>query len=123
MVQPTPDRVRLSGMRFRAIHGVYDFERIEPQDFVIDVDCELTQPAESDDLATTVDYAELSRAIAADVTGQAVNLIETLAERIAATCLSRPQLQAVEVTVHKPGARMPVELTDIAVTIVRRRNR
>lgn len=123
MAEPTPDRVRLSGMRFRATHGVYDFERVEPQDFVIDVDCELERPAESDDLASTVDYAELSRAIAADVTGRPVNLIETLAERIAATCLRRPQLQAVQVTVHKPGARMPVELTDIAVTITRRRPR
>ncbi|MFT3833081.1 MAG: dihydroneopterin aldolase [Micropruina sp.] len=123
MAEPTPDRVRLSGMRFRATHGVYDFERVEAQDFVVDVDCELERPAESDELASTVDYAELSGAIAADVTGQPVNLIETLAERIAATCLSRPQVRAVQVTVHKPGARMPVELTDIAVTITRRRPR
>ncbi len=123
MAEPTPDRVRLSGMRFRATHGVYDFERVEPQDFVVDVSCELARPAQSDELSSTVDYAELASAIGADVTGEPVNLIETLAERIAATCLSRPQVQAVQVTVHKPGARMPVELTDIAVTINRRHSR
>ena len=55
------------------------------------------------------------------VTGEPVDLIETLAERIAATCLSRPLVSAVEVTVHKPQARMPVELADVAVTITRRR--
>ncbi|MFT4216924.1 MAG: dihydroneopterin aldolase [Micropruina sp.] len=121
MAQSTPDRVRLTGMRFRTTHGVYDFERVEPQDFVIDVSCELAPRPASDDLATTVDYAELSRAIAADVCGEPVNLIETLAERVAATCLSRPPVAAVEVTVHKPEARMPVELADVAVTITRRR--
>lgn len=119
MAVSQPDRVRLTGMRFDATHGVYDFERVEPQAFVVDVDCRLSQRPSSDDLATTVDYAELSRAIAADVTGEPVNLIETLAERIAATCLSRPLIEAVEVTVHKPDARMPVELADVAVTITR----
>lgn len=122
MGKPSPDRVRLTGMRFRTTHGVYDFERVEPQDFVVDVTCELAPRPDSDELATTVDYAELSRAIAADVTGDPVNLIETLAERIAGTCLSRPLVSAVEVTVHKPQARMPVELADVAVTITRRRS-
>mgnify|MGYP001544772406 FL=1 len=121
MAEPSPDRVRLTGMRFRATHGVYDFERVEPQDFVVDVTCDLAPRTASDDLATTVDYADLARAIAGDVTGEPVNLIETLAERIAATCLSRPLVSAVEVTVHKPQARMPVELADVAVTITRRR--
>lgn len=121
MAEPKPDRIRLTGLRFSATHGVYDFERVEPQPFIVDVECELAPRPASDDLATTVDYAELSRAIAADVTGEPVNLIETLAERVAATCLSRSAIQSVEVTVHKPGARMPVELADIAVTITRSR--
>ncbi len=122
MAEPIPDRVRLTGMRFRTTHGVYDFEREEPQDFVVDVTCDLASRPVADALATTVDYAELSRSIAADVLGEPVNLIETLAERIAVTCLSRPQVSSVEVTVHKPQARMPVELADVAVTITRRRS-
>ena len=69
----------------------------------------------------TSDYAELARVIAADVTGEPVNLIESLAERIARTCLRHPLVGAVEVTVHKPNAVMPVELTDITVTITRSR--
>jgi 7,8-dihydroneopterin aldolase/epimerase/oxygenase len=122
MAEASPDRVRLTGMRFRATHGVYDFERVEPQDFVIDVSCQLAPRPASDELDTTVDYAELAGAIAADVTGEPVNLIETIAERVAASCLSRPLVAAVEVTVHKPEARMPVELADVAVTITRRRS-
>ena len=82
-MQAMPDRVRLTGMRFSATHGVYDFERAQAQTFVVDVTCELQPRPDSDDLATTVDYAELSRAIAADVTGDPLNLIESLAERIA----------------------------------------
>jgi dihydroneopterin aldolase len=108
-------------MRFSATHGVYDFERAQPQTFVVDVTCELLSRPDSDELATTLDYAELARVIAADVTGEPVNLIESLAERIARTCLRHPLVGAVEVTVHKPNAVMPVELTDITVTITRSR--
>lgn len=123
MAEPRPDQIRLTGMRFSATHGVYDFERVDPQTFIVDVECDLAPRPASDDLATTVDYAELSRAIAADVTGEPVNLIETLAERVAATCLSWSAIESVEITVHKPDARMPVELADVAVTITRSRTR
>ena len=51
---------------------------------------------------------------------QPVNLIETLAERIAATCLSSPLVSRVEVTVHKPDAPVGLALSDISVTITRR---
>jgi len=119
MAAAVPDRVRLIGMRFSANHGVYDFERNHPQDFVVDLTCELSPRENSDELTTTVDYAELSRVVAADVTGPPVNLIETLAERVAASCLRHPAIAAVEVTIHKPDASMPVELTDVAVTITR----
>ena len=123
MAAVVPDRVRLTGMRFSAIHGVYDFERVQPQDFVIDLTCDLLPRRNSDDLATTVDYAALASAVAADVTGAPLNLIESLAERVAATCLQHPLIASVEVTVHKPDASMPVELTDVAVIIFRSRTR
>ena len=116
-----PDLVRLTGMRFSAIHGVYDFERVRPQSFVVDLTCELLPRPKSDELSTTVDYAELSRAVGDDVTGEPVNLIESLAERIAGTCLAHPLIAAVTVTVHKPDAVMPIALADISVTIRRSR--
>ncbi|MBK8448130.1 MAG: dihydroneopterin aldolase [Micropruina sp.] len=121
MAAIVPDRVRLTGLRFSAIHGVHEFERTRPQTFVVDVTCELMPRQQSDELASTVDYAELSREIEAAVTRDPVNLIETLAERIAATCLHHSLVGAVEVTVHKPDAPMPVQLSDVAVTIRRSR--
>lgn len=121
MAGTIPDLVRLTGMRFSAIHGVYDFERVRPQSFVVDLTCELLPRPNSDELSTTVDYAELSRAVGDDVSGEPVNLIESLAERIAGTCLEHPLIAAVTVTVHKPEAAMPVELADVSVTIRRSR--
>ena len=54
-MQAMPDRVRLTGMRFSATHGVYDFERAQPQTFVVDVTCELLSRPDSDELATTLE--------------------------------------------------------------------
>ncbi len=121
MAEAVPDQVRLTGMRFSAIHGVYAFEREQPQTFIVDLICHLRPRPNSDELNTTVDYAELSRAVAEDVMGEPLNLIESVAERVAATCLRLPLIRTVEVTVHKPNAQMPVELTDVAVTIIRSR--
>lgn len=119
MAAAEPDLIRLTGLRFSAIHGVYDFEREEPQSFVVDLTCELAPRPDADDLATTVDYAALSRSVEAVVLGDPVNLIETLAQRIATACLAEPLLERVTVTVHKPQAAMPVALDDVAVTITR----
>lgn len=123
MAEPKPDRIRLTGLRFSATHGVYDFERVEPQPFIVDVECELAPRPASDDLATTVDYADLSGRIAAVVTGEPVNLIETLAERIAAICLDHPLVATADVTVHKPEAQLPVDLADVSITLTRSRIR
>jgi dihydroneopterin aldolase len=115
-----PDQIRLTGIQVTARHGVYAAEKVTPQLFVIDVACGLRPRPDSDDLATTVDYAELSRQVA-DVAGaDSVDLIETLAERVAATCLANPLVAEVEVTVHKPQAPLPVPVADVAVTITRR---
>ena len=115
-----PDRITLTGIQVSARHGVYAEEKVTPQLFVIDVTCSLAAPASADDLATTVDYAELSEQIAAAAAAGSVDLIETLAERVAAVCLAEPKIAEVEVTVHKPQASMPVVVTDICVTITRR---
>lgn len=123
MAAAKPDLIQLTGLRFSAAHGVYDFERVEPQAFVVDLTCELAPRSAADELSTTVDYAALSLVVESVVLGEAVSLIETLAQRIATACLAEPLLERVTVTVHKPQAAMPVELDDVAVTITRSRNR
>nr|WP_159944104.1 MULTISPECIES: dihydroneopterin aldolase [unclassified Nocardiopsis] len=117
------DRVALRGLRARGHHGVFDFERREGQDFVVDAVLHLdTAPAAaSDDVADTVHYGLLADRLVAVVTGEPVNLIETLAERLARECLSEPLVERAEVTVHKPSAPIGHEFADVAVTVVRDR--
>ncbi|GAB2942862.1 dihydroneopterin aldolase [Micromonospora polyrhachis] len=117
------DRIVLTGLRARGRHGVYDFERAQGQDFVIDValDLDLGPAARSDDVTDTVHYGELAEELVSIVTGDPVNLIETLADRLAAACLADQRVAAATVTVHKPQAPIPHEFADVAVTMTRRR--
>lgn len=117
------DRITLAGLRARGRHGVYDFERAQGQEFVVDVvlELDLGPAARSDDVADTVHYGELAERLVAVVTGDPVNLIEALADRLAVVCLADPRVGAVTVTVHKPQAPIPHEFADVAVTLRRQR--
>lgn len=119
----TRDRVVLRGLRAHGHHGVYPEERASGQPFVVDVvlGLDLTGAGRSDDLADTVHYGELAQRVLAVVEGEPVNLLETLAARVAELCLTYPSVEEVEVTVHKPEAPVGVPFEDVAVTIVRSR--
>jgi 7,8-dihydroneopterin aldolase/epimerase/oxygenase len=122
-VARTRDRITLTGVRVRAHHGVFDVEREQGQEFVIDVSVavDLSAAASGDDLRRTVHYGELAEAVVGAVERDPVDLIETVAERVAAVALAHPAVEEVEVTVHKPEAPIPVPFADVAVTIVRGR--
>lgn len=115
------DRIALRGLRARGNHGVFDFERRDGQDFVVDAVLYLdTRPAAAgDDIADTVHYGLLADRLVAIVTGEPVNLIETLAERLAAECMVEPLVEGVELTVHKPSAPIEHEFEDVSVTVTR----
>ena len=117
------DRIRISGIAATGFHGVFDHERRDGQTFIADVVIHLdTRPAAAgDDLARTVDYGEVARAVAAVITGEPADLIETVAERIAAVVLVIEAVAAVDVTLHKPGAPIPVPFGDVTVEIHRSR--
>jgi dihydroneopterin aldolase len=119
----TADRIVLSGLRARGRHGVYDFERGQGQDFVVDavLELDLAPAARSDDLADTVNYGELAGRLVAIVAGEPVNLIETLADRLITACLADARVRVATVTVHKPSAPIPHEFADVAVTMSRDR--
>ncbi|HEY0168382.1 MAG TPA: dihydroneopterin aldolase [Jatrophihabitans sp.] len=118
-----PDRICLSGLRVRGRHGVFDFERADGQDFVVDVELEFDTraAAASDQLSDTVHYGELAEALAAVIAGEPVNLLETLAGRLCRVCLADARVQAATVTVHKPQAPIALSFGDVAVTIRRER--
>jgi dihydroneopterin aldolase len=115
------DQITLSGLRTRGHHGVYDFERAQGQDFVVDVllELDLSAAAASDDVADTVHYGELADRLVKIVEGEPVNLLETLADRLAAACLLDGRVSAATVTVHKPQAPIPHEFADVSVTLRR----
>ncbi|MQA94465.1 MAG: dihydroneopterin aldolase [Streptosporangiales bacterium] len=117
------DRVALRGLTARGRHGVFEHERREGQDFVVDVVLRIDtrEAARTDDLARTVDYGGLADRLVAVVEGDPVDLIETLAARLAEVCLREALVREVEVTVHKPQAPIPHRFADVAVTIHRRR--
>ncbi|MDN5634070.1 MAG: 2-amino-4-hydroxy-6-hydroxymethyldihydropteridine diphosphokinase [Brevibacterium sp.] len=116
-----PDRIELRGLTVRGNHGVFDFERREGQDFVIDVTLHVSvsRAAASDDIADTVHYGDLADDVAHIVEDNTFDLIETLASRIAEHCLDLAE--HVEVVVHKPGAPIQRSFSDVSVTVVRSR--
>jgi dihydroneopterin aldolase/2-amino-4-hydroxy-6-hydroxymethyldihydropteridine diphosphokinase len=117
------DRIRLTGLVARGHHGVFEHERRDGQDFAVDVvlELDLRAAAATGDLTRTVHYGELAGALAGDVRGEPVDLLETLAERLLRTCLADPRVEAAEVVVHKPQAPIPETFGDVAVAVRRTR--
>lgn len=119
------DRIELRGLRVRGHHGVFDHERRDGQDFVLDVVlwADLARAGATDDLADTVDYGALAETVAAVVAGPPRDLIETVAGEVAERVLADARVEAVEVTLHKPRAPIARAFDDVAVVVVRRRQR
>jgi dihydroneopterin aldolase len=118
-----PDRIELRGLRVRGHHGVYEHERRDGQDFVVDITVwmDLTAAARSDRLEDTLDYGALAQRAAAIVGGPPCNLIEAVAGRVADDVFADVRVHTVEVVLHKPQAPIPLEFADVAV--VARRSR
>ncbi|HEX9833043.1 MAG TPA: dihydroneopterin aldolase [Mycobacterium sp.] len=117
------DRIELRGLTVRGHHGVFEHERRNGQDFVVDITVwvDLVAAAASDELTDTLDYGTLAQRAADIVAGPARNLIETVATEIAEDVMSDERVDAVEVAVHKPAAPIPLTFADVAV--VARRSR
>jgi dihydroneopterin aldolase len=125
MTEPTaiPDRIAVRGVRAYARHGVYAYEREQGQIFLVDavLDVDTRPAAADDDLTKTVNYADLAQRLHAVLAGEPVQLLETLAERLAEACLGYDMVQAVEITVHKPDADLGVPFDDVTVAVRRTR--
>ena len=117
------DRIELRGLTVRGHHGVYEHERRDGQDFVVDVTVwiDLETAAVTDDLADTFDYGVLAQQAADVVAGPPRKLIEAVAGDIAKRVMADARVHAVEVVVHKPSAPIPLQFSDVAV--VARRSR
>jgi dihydroneopterin aldolase len=117
------DELAVTGVECFAHHGVFDFERREGQVFIVDLVLGIdTRPAAaSDDLAQTVNYGTLVDDVKAAVERDPVDLIETVAQRIADVCLLDTRVEWARVTLHKPDAPIDATYSDVALTITRTR--
>lgn len=117
----TGDHLTLTGLKAFGYHGVFPEERKNGQEFVLDVIVWVDFAASSgtDDLKQTVHYGTLAEEVVAAVERDPVELIETVAERVAAVVLAHRAATATRVTVHKPSAPITVPFSDVSVTITR----
>lgn len=118
------DRIELHGLRVRGNHGVFEHERRDGQDFVVDLTVwlDLAKAAASDDLADTLDYGALAARAAAIIEGPPRNLIETVAAEIADDVMRDRRVHAVDVVLHKPSAPIPLTFADVLVVASRNRS-
>jgi dihydroneopterin aldolase len=118
------DRLAVLGIEAFGHHGVFGFERRDGQvfraDLVLGIDTR--EAARTDDLQHTVDYGSLVAKVKNAIESDPVDLIETLAQRIADVCLADPRVQWTEVTVHKPDAPVEATFSDVTLTITRTRS-
>ncbi|WP_205472035.1 dihydroneopterin aldolase [Nocardioides sp. SYSU D00038] len=117
------DELAVLGVECWGHHGVFDFEKRQGQAFVVDLvlGLDTAAAAASDDLHDTVDYGSLVTSVKAAVENDPVDLIETLAQRIADVCLLDVRVEWVRVTLHKPDAPIDATFRDVALTITRKR--
>jgi dihydroneopterin aldolase/D-erythro-7,8-dihydroneopterin triphosphate epimerase len=115
------DKVFIRELALRCIIGIYPEERREKQDIVINVEmhADLRKAGRSDDIADTVDYKKIKKAILKLVEGSAFQLIEALAENIADLALADDRVQQVVVTIDKPGALRFAKSSAVEITRVR----
>jgi len=118
------DRIEIRGLRVLGVHGVLDEERRRPQPFSVDLDLwvDAAPAAASDDLADTVDYAQVAARAAALVAGRSFALLEALAGALAADALAADdRVRAVGVVVRKLRPPLALDVESVGVrTIVRR---
>jgi dihydroneopterin aldolase len=117
------DQLSITGIECYGYHGVFEHERRSGQVFVVDLTLGLdTAPAAaSDDLRDTVDYGSLVAAVQLAVEADPVDLIETLAQRLADVCLRDGRVEWARITVHKPNAPIEAKFADVTLTITRSR--
>lgn len=117
------DKILFHEMEFYGYHGVYPEENRIGQRFRVDLELktDLSVAGKSDDLSDTINYADVYETVKAMVEGERYQLVEALAERIAAKLLSRFSLDAVLVRVTKPDPPIPGHYKAVAVEIERSR--
>lgn len=109
--------IRVSGIRIYAKHGVFDYEKVRDQLFVVDMKVRLRAAPQNDELENTIDYAQLVEIARHQLQAAPKNLIETLAQAILQEVLSLPLVARAKITVHKPQVDLGAPISDVSVTV------
>lgn len=116
------DFIHIRDLSIRCIIGIFPEERVTLQEVVLNLRLgtdAVAAAARSDAIGDTIDYKALKQRVIALVESSSFNLIETLADRVAALCLEDSRTGEVQVTVDKPGALRFTR--SVAVEVTRRR--
>lgn len=114
------NKVFVRGLEISACHGVNDFEKVQPQKFLLDIDIETDfyETAKSDELGDTINYSALCKVVTAVVQNNVYNLIEKLAyECMFAVFENFKSAKKVTVTVYKPEAPMKRKFESVGVMV------
>jgi len=120
------DRIELRGLECFGYHGVFEEEKRTGQTFLVDLICWLdcAEAARTDDLNLTINYADLAHMAHTIVSGPSCAFIHPAPPNPPAPARAEyPQLHAVEVTLHKPQAPIPLSFADVAVVARRSRKK
>lgn len=106
MNSPSLDRIYIRDLLVRCIVGIYDEERREKQDVIVNVvmHADLSAAGASDDIEDTVNYKTIKKEILGMAQKSEFFLIEKLAAEVAAIALKNPRVAQADVTIDKPGA-------------------
>ena len=100
------DKIFLDELKVDTIIGIWEWERRIRQTVVIDLEmsADIARAAATDDVADTLNYKSVAKRIQSFVAESSFQLVETLAERIAAIIREEFDVEWVKVRVNKPGA-------------------
>ena len=117
------DKVSITGIKAFGFHGVFEHEKKEGQEFIVDVDFEYdtAKAVQTDFIEDAIDYGAIAILIKSIVEGEPKNLIEKVADEIAQQILNKLKVISVKVTLHKPQAPLDMEFKDVSVSVERRK--
>ena len=117
------DKVSITGIEAFGFHGVFEHEKKEGQEFIVDVEFEYdtSKAIQTDFIEDAIDYGAIALLIKSIVEGEPKNLIEKVADEIAQQILNNFKVNSVKVTLHKPQAPLDMEFKDVSVSVERRK--
>jgi dihydroneopterin aldolase len=91
-------------LEMMALIGIYDHEKIDPQRIIVNIDLSVKEGdgPKDDDIGHVVSYEIVVKKVEAIIAAGHINLVETLCEKIAASCLTDKRVVAARVRVEKP---------------------